>query len=115
MSIQDAVKTRCDDGTIVRFEPPYGVGAVTPPEGLRRRILYLSAEIGELFGSDDPRWWAVATDCLIFCEREVLTVRRLGYDRDAGVPAAMVRLEPRAADEPEEIWELRPIMTDPPL
>src|SRR5438128_8299530 len=117
MSIHDEVKARCDDGSIGRFEAEYGAGAVTPAERGpgSGRILYVSYEITERLWSDETRWWDVATDCVLFVEGAELRVRRLGHDRDAGPPAAMVRLEPRHPNEPPEIWEMRPLMADPPL
>src|SRR5437879_6377812 len=93
MSIHEAIQARLADGSIFRFEVAYPPGAVVPPPESHARTLYYSQEIGEQLEVDDERWWAVVDEFIVFIEgTRPVTVRRLGQDRDAGVPATMVRL-----------------------
>ncbi|MFN8575190.1 MAG: hypothetical protein U0132_24260, partial [Gemmatimonadaceae bacterium] len=108
MSIHGAIQARLADGSLSRFEVAYPPGAVAPPPDVNGRTLYYSHEIGDQLEDDDERWWTVVDEFIIFVEGMTpVTVRRLGYDRDADLPATMVRLEPRQPDEPRDFWEMR--------
>jgi hypothetical protein len=123
MSIDDVVKSLCERGELDPYEVVPSRETISPA-----RKLYLSRDILPCLDclqgdpenypeecGDPEKWWTVETDLMDFVDGELLNVRRQSYTYDPGVSAHMVRLLPRRIDEPEDIWELRIVGTDPPV
>lgn len=107
MSTDDAIKRLCSSERLSLFAPDPVPDAF---EGIPRRI-YLTREIAVALERgivrEESRWWEVCADLMPFVERRPVTVRRLGYDHDADMPAFFVRLDQRHEDDPPEVWEVR--------
>jgi hypothetical protein len=118
MLIFDLVNAHCQTRDLVPFEADYRETRTPTSRFFNEpRELYLAPAIYDCLEppgeycvnecGDPDRWDTVGADLVTFVEGNLLNVRRLGYDRDSGVPAHMVRLMSRGADEPSGIWEVR--------
>ncbi len=102
----DEIKRLCSAERLVPFitEPPIDRGDPNTRTFLLSPSVNGALERGLARGI--VRWESAGFDLTQYCEGEQVTVRRLGYDRDADIPAFFVFLEQRN-EEPPDVWEVR--------